>query len=784
MDHLPFLVVHGAVVWCAALVLLVGGPLFRVWWLPRRAARARRRRTLEQWGPSASPAVELDGQTITLTGRLAADGSCGRFDDGRDAAAVSAELSPDTAISDRAARLWLEVGRDRVRVELEGDVPIATGSRETWPDRPFEELSLPVQARVLGHGVAPHLRQGRPGFRSLRAGDAVVARGVLVVVGTAAETDYREPAHRFVLRSAALASDVPPRVRGLARSHLVLPTLAGGALFLCLFGAGGAALDRCSKHADGGGGSGSLEEVLRGQGAAVLMAATPFHRASALERLGRLVESRGAPSLEVREAIVALSDLRGDCAGAIEALMRHRQFRRALERGDSCDDRRGRLLAARAAFLAGELEVASNYLAGDRDEDEVDDSEMALRVHLLAGNGARAARVARQLALRHRTSELGHTRQAVAWTAHDWSRSRELDCMADAIEARAGDAASMARLQRAARPPEQRGCVVTVPPNVECRLLYLDLRRGRERTDPLGGVLSAFGEWTETALFLSIDSDPGRWPGPHLLLSSGIFDAARGPMDELSRFGLGLDRSALSALVTVKKLEPWSEPIRPLLLARSALEESMLLRHDEARRLIAVAARDVGGGAYGLPDLAPLRAMVELRAGDLAAASRALEDVRPQPAASDGSSGHVAGLVAALRRREPPPGYFDGFVSRDDLAAALQGDGRALAADLAEHHDQPAMVDSLALVARWLPRAPLARYLRFGRWTYKADLLGLDSALTSLSNLALMAEAVGDRELAQELAGGLRRLREASQRRDIAIPLAILERFPSPTPPE
>lgn len=272
--------------------------------------------------------------------------------------------------------------------------------------------------------------------------------------------------------------------------------------------------------------------------------------------------------------------------------------------------------------------------------------------------------------------------------------------MADALEARAGRAASMARLQVAAQPPPQNGCIVRVAPNVECQLLLLDLRSPKERTVPRG-ILVAFGEWTATAVFLSIESDPGARPGPGLLLGSDLYEEARGRMDELSHFGLGLDRSALAVLMDMKVLPPWAEPLRPLLLARSALEESMLLRHDEARRLIALAARDVPAGESGFPDLAPLRALVELRAGDPAAASRALHASRPEWAMSRG-------------------------------------------------------------------------------WNHEGDILSLDGALRDLSNLALMAEAVGDRELAKELATGLRRIRAASLRRDIAMPLAILERYPSP----
>ncbi len=569
---------------------------------------------------------------------------------------------------------------------------IAIGSHESWPDRPFEQLSLPLQARLLGHGVTPDQREGRPVFRSLCSGDAVVALGVLGVVGAVGEADYRQPAHRFVLRSVALAGHRPPRVRGLAREHAVRRTLAAGALFLCVFGAGGAGLDHCSAPA--GGGVATLDEVLRDERAVVFMAATPFHRAEALERLGRVLERRGAPSLEVREAIVALRDLRGDCAGAIDALMSQRQFRRALERGDSCDDPGGRTRAARAAFLAGELELASRYLG----DDDVHDSEAAVRVHLLAGSHAQAARVARRLAAAQRASEL--RRESALSTRRRRVRSRELDCMADALEARAGSAASLARLQVAAQPPPHKGCIVRVAPNVECQLLLLDLRSPKERTVPRG-ILVAFGEWTTTALFLLIESDPGARPGSGLLLGSDLYEEARGRMDELSQFGLGLDRSALAVLMDMKVLPRWAEPIRPLLLARSALEESMLLRHDEARRLIALAARDVEAGGSGFPELAPLRALVELRAGDPAAASRARHASRPEWAMSRG-------------------------------------------------------------------------------WNHDGDILSLDGALRDLSNLALMAEAVGDRELAKELATGLRRIREASLRRDIAMPLAILERYPSP----
>ena len=114
---------------------------------------------------------------------------------------------------------------------------------------------------------------------------------------------------------------------------------------------------------------------------------------------------------------------------------------------------------------------------------------------------------------------------------------------------------------------------------------------------------------------------------------------------------------------------------------------------------------------------------------------------------------------------------------REVVVDALSGDGRALAAALPDvqlHFSQ--LIDSLAPISPWLPEDVLAACVRYCRGTaYSGRSRRVGEAVRHLANLAAVAEAAGEVEMAKDAAQGARALREASLRREIAVPLALLD---------
>jgi hypothetical protein len=100
------------------------------------------------------------------------------------------------------------------------------------------------------------------------------------------------------------------------------------------------------------------------------------------------------------------------------------------------------------------------------------------------------------------------------------------------------------------------------------------------------------------------------------------------------------------------------------------------------------------------------------------------------------------------------------------------GDGAALAKTLDEH---PEEADHAYLMADLVTRGreELFAWLRWGpRATRARTLVGLAA---ELENRRIFAQAIGDHEAEAELAAIVARHREALLRRDIAVPLGVLE---------
>jgi hypothetical protein len=753
MEYLPWTVIYGAWIWRVSLLLLVAGAVFHVWLRPRRAARVRWRRTVREWGRPVSPAVELDTQTITIAGRLAASGACRRFEDAEEVAVAGTELAVSMAIHDRARQLRVEC--DGAEVELDGPVELAAGSEETWPGKRIGGTPLSSDDRVPAEQAMPLQRASRPVFRSLRPGDPVTARGVLRVAAPLEETDYRRTASRFVMHGAALAGQGSPRVRGPFWTAAVRPIALACLVFVGVFVGGGKILDGISKKEESD--IGSLAEVLRGQRATRLLAATPLRRSKALERLSDDMYQYAAPTPEAREALVAIEDLRGGCGQAMEMMFDYRQFRRVLERASDCEDPEARWWASIAAYALGEFENASDHAPDLRREEYWVVEQAVVRHQLLAGQLAEAAETARPLA--------DDLRRSADRYPYLLSWGITLECMADALSARAGDAAALRRLEQAVA----RGAAS------QCSLLLADLRTGAARKKLIPAATES-RRWNTVALLLWLEDDivatpPAGLADSHDLGEAMGTDLLKTKLSSDVHVGLGLEKAVLALLVGRKELPAHAARLRPLLVAKSALEEALLLRHDKARRLLA--GIDAEARAAEI-DLRPLRAAIELRAGDLAAARAALNAERSGP---EHGYQAIAELVTRLERRHLNEDTSDQdrkTVLSWSVLAALRGDGDARTGKRSVDPYRSVPVADLVLIAHWLRDEPLALHLRFGRWG-KLVPSSVDHTMRQLSDLGVVAEAVGDREVAAEMKAALARFQQASSRREIAVPLAVLD---------
>lgn len=186
------------------------------------------------------------GNPIELTGLLRVEGTmCRRLED---AHPVAATTFRERAVRheaeawrrhDQAARLWLELPNGP-RLRLRGPVVVARGSEERLVgilgltqlcSRAHERIEGAQRSRERVEGVDESV------FRSLRAGDEVLARGV-VAFATAADApaSYRRPGMGYELVPLVdgvieLSSAAPPRSSSLrprrSRSSRQLRRLLG-----------------------------------------------------------------------------------------------------------------------------------------------------------------------------------------------------------------------------------------------------------------------------------------------------------------------------------------------------------------------------------------------------------------------------------------------------------------------------------------------------------------------------------------------------------------------------
>ena len=606
MEHLPWLVVHGDIVWEVLLPLGVVCGFLLLWPKVRLSAHriAREHRSALD-SPLDSLETVTDGQTVVLRGRLslADDGeTIRRFDDGEQAAVSTVCARPRAAViaslplafTRSSPGLHLIVGETEVK--LEDPVEALVGSREYHPGRSARWLPPKVKERL--HRSHPRalemLARKHPVMTSLAVGDIVIVRGKLHREPGDNTGTYREATARWALTGdprpllpselakprLTAAAEKLPDVIGPWWPHLMrmgVGAIIGGIVPMVLLWILGAVF--IGDHVyDLGWDGGSLDPdctLSRPRRSVQIAASSPFHRERALTLLSRseslvlddviMNESCYDQSLDM---LTAVETLRGECGEQVSLNVRHGRFERALELTSNCDHPDAALWGVLALANLGRFERASELLAtieGARDFDV--DFRTVLRIHLLARQWGQVAASARR--------EAEETSLAVPSRVN-------LRCLAEHADFQGGDNAALARLEEVA------GEVSTAYRRWPCELLRLDAVETEHRV----GKTLHYDPGVDVTRVFSLLEVEGRATLPNLSWTwrpgqSGIETIIRANHFLLPFWYDGLEREVLAELER-ESLEPGPRPRGGVpaiarLRLRAALFHLYIGEHEAAR---------------------------------------------------------------------------------------------------------------------------------------------------------------------------------------------------------
>ena len=415
MDQLPFLVVHGGLMWKVALCVTVFGTPLAIWVLDCRKSRRHAQREHVRLGcPTDSVDSFAPTQVVTVKGRLIADGSVSEL--ASEAAAVTRYQRYVEIQSEQAGSLQLDVQGETVAIA--GPVSVRVGSRH-WPHRSFYA------------GLRQHTN-------ALYSGDLIVARGRAQpkAAAAAATTDgYRTATSAWTLEpdgeSVVLAGAGVPRTVAPTFGWHMSRGLIGGALFLI-------ALVSVGKFAYSTHGY-------------TLAAASPLHRDAALEKLTPDFYIDSPMTQREIERVGALLVLRNRCESAVDLLYGTRRYRQVIEWAADCDDDSARDQAAEAAAQLVDYELSSDLYVANQSH-----HEQAVLVHIVAGRWDRAHGAVARMASEYEATEAYQRAREYG----DYSAERDLklrhsaheydvglDCLVHGLAVRAGDSEGLARLR-------------------------------------------------------------------------------------------------------------------------------------------------------------------------------------------------------------------------------------------------------------------------------------------------------------------------------------------------
>lgn len=591
-----------------------------------------------------------------------------------------------------------------------------------------------------------------------------VALAALVLGGAALGALARRP--RRTLRSgkpstpyreaAPLGAPPEPSVlRGASRGAAL-----GAAAFTLVFVGGGELALRVAQKAN--------IAALQSPGALLQFAAATPHRDRALAALEAALDSDRDPTPTIRRRTIAAQILHGHCGLAAGSLQLAGQHRRAAELLESCPHERAS--AAYPWLSIGEFGRAVRALENDpehtRDREDV--------VYYVLADRPEASRVAREAAAAVR-GERG-TGTPSPREAHAIS----LECVADALDTRRGDADARGRLARRA---DEGG-------NLACQILFADLLDGPARLAQLARMPAPSRYYSHLRRALRREADPDnewldlREVGLHAEMPLNVLPALFGaagyvalsnrlfieledreslsPGDQASRFYAAASVATFEALAGSDRRAQHAAALA--LASVEALPETREMWHDPTSR---------GWGRMLAED-------VDLRSGhpERVPGRRECHYVRSARCIAEYVRAHDASVMPT-----PEELRFSPEEGSSGLWATLaRGDGAELIADVNTHPSSTlATFDvllplTLRLVGR--NRAVVLDHVQWHRdalrtWYFHQSTLEEFAAAARWR--ARTARALGAQELAAESDADADRLRAAALRRDIAVVRAVLQ---------
>ncbi|MDB4998094.1 MAG: hypothetical protein JWM74_5526 [Myxococcaceae bacterium] len=818
MSDLSFWVIHGGAIWQIALALSMVAGFVVTHLLVDRAMRARAARVRETIG-APRPALRPDdaGKHVTYTGTIVAVGK-----DAKDAppgAGLVATVSPQgVELSEEptqkaltgalaGARLAIEIGDEKLT--LDGPPQVLVGSKET------ERCVSGEAGRILLWDFASQLGTlpKRPfGIRTLSVGDKVRVSGLLRHEPDDAHTqDYRSARGAYFLEVASEEADgkfVPiayegrPRPLARKRGRTALRALTVPLGFAAVLG-----------------GLGEIAIRVNRPTSAAIAAATPFRRADALGQLRAQMNLQEHADAKLVARAAHLDTVRGRCGDASDDWFEHGKIRTSIEVAERCKDesRAGRGYAALA-----ELEQAAQAFERARTTDpRLPPSLTEATAYLAASKSDRAANTLRAL--------------AASWEGPVGTRER-FECIANAVEARAGKSQSLDALRAASERSERSG------DNTSCVLLFADLSHGAERTALLSryrysyrreGMLTA----TPVADALELEDgitglierdygsnggNDGLYLSPVALVTNpraGVFnvppalsEAARRTLEKGTKPTEALLRARYDLLLSLldSYIGETDDAKKHLDAAELYLEKALPIAEAEAKEMQLARQR-----AYDSPDAEPYpywrasaieraSSAMRQRKDELGAFKLALAVRARDPGAKDKLAGTLredtrGGYdyrgMSLMASHELTP-FIDARMNgeRRGIEILANGDTRDVNRKL---WDLLLAEDADGLAARLRARgldgrgvieaagglAPKSNELgKWLRWSYPpaCTTCGAYPLMNHTASRRDAAIALGDTEVTNESRDIALRLRALLLRRDIAIPLAVLSEMSPP----
>ncbi|MCC7536941.1 MAG: hypothetical protein IT379_12045, partial [Deltaproteobacteria bacterium] len=557
---------------------------------------------------------------------------------------------------------------------------------------------------------------------------------------------------------------------------------------------------------------GALPELVRDEGdpsqrlfsrgeppfAATLAAATPLHRDVALQLIREVHASRAVHDAETVATLLALARLTDDCETEVNVLLNHHRLATAARRGETCEGTRAR--AADAWLVAARWRDANRVLSGlpvartdaYRLAGGVVAALAASPVTPAAGDRVAVTR-ARALASRARALATG-TPMASARTDLG-QRAATLECVADGLAARAEPSGpAVSSLRRALGEPERWACRLMLAESTPSPVERAELLRSVVGPElpvgrAIGRALRLEAEMEAAPRDASAPVDAAAIETLHedaklVLAESPILwlrSMARHPEAVVA-----IHERTLARLARAQSPSAHDRLVRASLAAELALHEALMGRDEAAARwLTTMRADEQSLGSSVRPEqadrlavVAPLVALLAGRFGETRAQLSRLRSTRLIRAHAELHALLVAAEGGELRELR---GKIDRWSPLEERAWAVWEAGARGRADrvaywMHTHH----LDDTSRLLLRLLaPRmrarpAPLVAWLEHGIREVGVSFRPR-AAAQEAAWLAVIARALGASSFARAEGARRDRLDALARRRDLAVPLALID---------